>query len=93
MILDIFRTELIKIGFKELPHRTIMSSLTYDLGRNRYLAFGNISTPNEMLFIYQSDKDDHRNITDIICLRNFDYDGYTNIETIKSIINLINIKQ
>ena len=84
-----FRTTLIEMGFKELPHSTITASLTYDLGRNRQLSFGSIETPNEMLYIYEIDDKDPRKITDLVCLRNYDYDGYTSIEQIKSIINLI----
>jgi hypothetical protein len=84
-----FRSTLIELGFKELPHSTITSSLTYDLGRNRQLSFGSIETPNEMLYIYEIDDKDPRKITDLVCLRNYDYDGYTSIEQIKSIINLI----
>ena len=84
-----FRSTLIELGFKELPHSTITASLTYDLGRNRQLSFGSIQTPNEMLYIYEIDEKDSRKITDLVCLRNYDYDGYTTIEQIKSIITLI----
>ena len=83
-----FRSTLIELGFKELPHSTITASLTYDLGRNRQLSFGSIKTPNEMLYIYEIDEKDPRKITDLVCLRNYDYDGYTGIEHIKSIITL-----
>ncbi len=84
-----YRSVLIELGFKELPHSTITASLTYDLGRNRQLSFGSIETPNEMLYIYEIDDKDPRKITDLVCLRNYDYDGYTSISQIKSIINLI----
>jgi len=84
-----YRSALIELGFKELPHSTITASLTYDLGRNRQLSFGSIETPNEMLYIYEIDDKDPRKITDLVCLRNYDYDGYTSIEQIKSIITLI----
>jgi len=83
------RSILLELGFKELPHSTITSSLFYDLGRNRQLSFGSIETPNEMLYIYEIDEKDTRKITDLVCLRNYDYDGYTTIEQIKSIITLI----
>ena len=84
-----FRSDLIEIGFKEIPHFTITSSLIYDLGRNRQLSFGDIGTPNEMLYICEIDRDDPKKITDLICLKNYDYNGYTNIEQIKSIITVI----
>jgi len=84
-----FRSTLIELGFKELPHSTITASLTYDLGRNRQLSFGSIQTPNEMLYIYEIDEKDPRKITDLVCLRNFDYDGYTSIEQIKALITFL----
>lgn len=84
-----FRSTLIELGFKELPHSTITASLTYDLGRKRQLSFGSIQTPNEMLYIYEIDENDPRKITDLVCLRNFDYDGYTSIEQIKALITFL----
>jgi hypothetical protein len=84
-----FRYTLIKLGFKELPYSTITASLTYDLGRNRQLSFGSIQTPNEMLYIYEVDEKDPRKINDLVCLRNYDYDGYTSVEQIKSLITFL----
>ena len=84
-----FRSTLIDLGFKELPHSTITASLTYDLGRHRQLSFGSIQTPNEMLYIYELEDKDPRKITDLVCLRNFDYDGYTSIEQIKELITFL----
>lgn len=84
-----FRSTLIELGFKELPHSTITASLTYDLGRRRQLSFGSIQTPNEMLYIYELDDKESRKITDLVCLRNFDYDGYTSVEQIKELITFL----
>jgi hypothetical protein len=78
------RDKLIEIGFKSINHFTIMNSLTYDLGRGRFLSFGSIDTPNEMLFLEQVENNE---ITDLICLRNYDYDGYTSIQDIINIIS------
>jgi hypothetical protein len=83
------RSILLELGFKELPHSTITASLTYDLGRNRQLSFGSIETPNEMLYIYEIDEKDPRKINDLVCLRNYDYDGYTSIEQIKALITFL----
>jgi hypothetical protein len=82
---DDFKT----IGFKEMPHYTVMNSLLYDLGRGRYLTIGCLGTPNEMLFIGQIDNDDNKKVTDVIVLKNYDYDGYTKIEDVKTIITAI----
>ena len=84
-----FRSALLEIGFKEIKHFTITNSLIYDLGHNRQLSFGSIETPNEMLYICEIDRDNSKKITDLICLKNYDYDKYTTIEQIKSIITSI----
>ena len=84
------REQLLDIGFKEMEHFTIMNSLIYDLGRNRQLSFGSIGTPNEMLYLCEVDYTEKLpKITDLICLKNYDYDGYTSIETIKDLIKLL----
>lgn len=78
--------ELLGLGFKTIPHFTVMNSLIYDLGRDRHLSCSNIESPNEMLFICEVDSLDPKKITDCICLHNFDYDGYLTITKLKSII-------
>lgn len=83
------RDELKDIGFKEIPHFTVMNSLVYDLGRNRSLSIGDLGTPNEMVFLCERDYDDPRKINDLICIKNYDYDGYTDLEQIKLIIKCI----
>ena len=83
------RSILFSIGFTEVPYFTIMDSLIYDLGRNRRPSFGSIGTPNEMLFIYDIDRDNQMKAADLICLRNYDYDGFTSAENIKATIRLI----
>ncbi len=83
------RDELIAIGFKPIPHFTVTDTLTYDLGRNRYLAFRNVGTPNEVLFIGQVNEESSNDITDLICLRNYDYDGYTTIEEVKDLLKFL----
>ncbi len=79
------REELLEIGFTEMPYATIMGSLYYDLGRSRQLSVGCIGTPNEMVFLTERDETER----DIIVLRNYDYDGYTDLDTIKTIITAI----
>lgn len=84
-----FRSALISIGFQELPHFTITNNLIYDLGRNRHLSFGSIETPNEMLFICETEEYNSQKIEGLIVLKNYDYDGYTKIEDVKTIITAI----
>jgi hypothetical protein len=81
------RERLTAIGFKEIPHFTVTGSMLYDLGRKRHLSFGSIGTPNEMLFITQTDYENKKKITDLVCLHNYDYDGYLTEEKLLSIIN------
>lgn len=86
----IIRQELIDLGFKELPHFTIMNSLIYDLGRNRQLSIGSIGTPNEMMFICELDEKDSTKITDLVCIHNYDYDGYMTMNRLKHLLTGLN---
>lgn len=83
------KQDLIKLGFKEIPHFTVMDSVIFDLGRRRTLSAGCIGTPNEMVFICETDEKNDKKITDSICLHNYDYDGYLTESKIKSIITSI----
>ena len=81
--------DLINIGFKKILHFTITNAVVYDLGRHRQLSAGSVGTPNEMLFICEIDHINPKKITDLICLHNYDYDGYLTIKKIKAIIDSI----
>ena len=82
------RDEVIKIGFKPLPHFTIIDSLNFDLGRNRYLSIGNIGTPNEIVCISETDNEDPKKVLEIIVLHNYDYDGYLTEERLQQFMCL-----
>lgn len=81
--------ELIELGFKKFPTFTIMNSYTYDIGRNRHLSIGCVGSANEMLFICATDYDNETHITDLICLHNYDYDGYLSKQKLSDIINVL----
>lgn len=81
--------DLIKLGFKPIPHFTIQNSVIYDLGRNRHLSAGDVGTPNEMIFIGEIDSEDDKKITDCICLHNYDYDGYVTEQKVKLLIEAL----
>ena len=83
------RQDLIDIGFKEISHFTITNAVIYQLGRNRHLSAGCVGTPNEMVWICGTDHKDETKITDLICLHNYDYDGFLTKEKINNIINSI----
>ncbi len=80
------------IGFQEIPHMTVMNSVIYPLGRRRHLSVGCAGTPNEMLFICETDDKDETKVTDLICLHNYDYDGFLTIEKVKSLISVLTTK-
>lgn len=80
-----------EIGFERLPHFTIQNALIYKLGRNRHLSIGDVGTPNEMLFICESDEKDYRIITDLVCLHNYDYDGYLSKLKLETLISSIGV--
>lgn len=80
----------IALGFKPLPHFTIMDSLIYDIGRGRQLSLGSVGTPNEMMYLCEIDDEDPRKITDLVCVWNYDYDGYLSEEKLVSLIEFFN---
>jgi hypothetical protein len=82
------KEDLISIGFKEIPHYTVMGSLIFDLGRNRDLSVGCVGSPNEMIYICETSDNDSLG-RDVVIIRNYDYDGYTTIEEVKTIIKAI----
>jgi len=81
--------DLIKIGFKEIPHFTIGNNVTYDLGRSRILSASGVGTPNEFLYICELEKDNNKKITDLICIHNYDYDGYLTLNKVQTLIKII----
>jgi len=81
--------DCLDIGFEKLPHFTIVNSLIYKLGRNRHLSIGNLGTPNEMLFICETKEDNDKEITDLVCLHNYDYDGYLSKSQLEMLIKSI----
>lgn len=80
--------DLIKIGFIETPHFTITNSVTYDIGRRRYLSAGCVGTPNEMLWLCERSDKNETKVNDLVCIHNYDYDGYLTIEKINKIISI-----
>ena len=86
--------DLISIGFKPMPHYTVANSVVYDLGRDRQLSAGCVGTPNETLFIMElKEEGDNMMVCDLVCLHNYDYDGYMTIEKVKGLISLITNKK
>jgi len=82
---------LLEMGFERLPHFTVQNALIYNIGRNRHLSIGSVGTPNEMLFICETNPDDFRNITDLVCLHNYDYDGYLSKSKLETLISCLGV--
>ncbi len=78
---------LVRLGLKKIPHFTVTNSYTLDIGRNRIVSVGNVGTPNEMIWLCQINDKDKNKIDDLICLRNYDYDGYTPVHTFQNLIH------
>jgi len=80
---------LLENGFEKVPYFTITNTIFKDLGRNRILSIGCVGTPNEMVWICEVDRTDPKKINDLVCLRNYDYDGYTTQEELLEIYSII----
>lgn len=80
------REYLIHLGFEELPNFTVMNSLTFQLGRNRYLSFGCIGTPNEMLFLCEHYNHQPDLIESMITIHNYDYNGLMTKAKLESLL-------
>jgi len=66
---------LIKAGFEHLQHFTVTNSIIKNIGRNRIISIGSVGTPNEMIWLCEIDMINQTKITDLVCIRNYDYDG------------------
>jgi len=83
--------DLIQIGFEAVEHYTVMNVYVYKLGRRRQLTIGNIGTPNEMMWITVSDEDIGP-ATDLVCLHNYDYDGYLVRAKVEGLVKILTNK-
>ena len=82
--------DLEAIGFQKIPYSTVASSIVYDLGRNRQLSASAIGTPNEMLWISELGGSNSTQVTDLVCLHNYDYDKELTIQKVQTLIDTIN---
>lgn len=78
------RKELENIGFKDVD--TYMNTLEYDFGKGRFISIDRLGTPNEVVFIGQKDEEV---VTDLVCIRRYETVGYTSLEWIKMLINIL----
>lgn len=79
--------DLVNVVFKPYAHFTVMNSVYFDVDRGRQIKVGCVGTPNEVVFLV-----DHWGDTceeqDMVCIHNFDYDGYLTMEKVMNILKV-----
>jgi len=61
-------------------------SLKYHLPRNRFISILSAGTPNEVVFLC-SGYADSGGVDDLVCVHNYDYDGFLTRDKIDYLIN------
>ena len=89
--LPITREYALSIGFKEQPIFTIDHGIYYDVGRRRTLNIGDVGTPNEMLYLCETNEDGDTQENDVIVLHNYDYDGQLSDAKLNKIISFFEV--
>ncbi|MCX0343623.1 hypothetical protein NVV24_13340 [Acinetobacter radioresistens] len=77
--------DFIALGFKEFSYHTVGNSVSYNLGRRRYLSAVCIGQGNEALFLCEKSEVGNY-YTDLVCIHNRDYDGLITLEKVKALI-------
>lgn len=86
------REQVLELGFKELPHLNILKSLIFDIGRRRQISIGCLGTPNEVMYIYEINFSNPQEIDDLVCLWNYDFDGYLTLEKLTVLLSFFGKK-
>jgi len=76
---------LLENGFKSTPHLVLGEVFVLDVGRNRHISIGSLATPNEVVFLNQKN---HNGISDMVCIHNYDYDGFLTEQKLDNIISI-----
>ena len=71
-----------KCGFSQLTHYTMHNSWRINIARYRVLSVACVGEPNEMIFLTEEKPP---LVNDIICLKNYDYDGKTYLHQLQNI--------
>lgn len=79
------KEQLIDRNFTPTPHLVLGQIFTLDVGRQREISIGAIETPNEMVFLTQKE---NGGISDLVCLHNYDYDGFLTEQKLDAIISI-----
>lgn len=81
-------SSITELGFTVVPHFTVMNSYNYSLGRRQFLRIGGLGTPNEVLYLCEQESD-ALIYSDLICLHNYDYDGYLTVADLEQYITTL----
>lgn len=83
------KEDLIEIGFVAILHFTVTNAHIYHLGRCRHISISNVGTPNEMMWICATSEQNEKDVTELICLHNWDYDGKLTKKKVVTLLNAI----
>jgi hypothetical protein len=79
---------LVELGAKTLSHKNILNSHIIDLGRNRILSVS-VQVGNTCVWLCEVNPTNPKEITDLVCVFNQDYDGELFVHTIQNIYHSI----
>lgn len=82
--------QIVSLGFIAQPQPAIGGLFMLDLGRDRYLMITGPGTSNEMMYLTAITDDV---TTDMVCIHNFDYDGFITQGRINSLVHAITGKE
>ena len=77
-------SDLDLLGFRAFNHFTVGEQSKYQLSRKRHLSAMCVGTCNESFWLCQ--KNETGEISDLICVHNYDRDGFITNEKIKALI-------
>ena len=79
--------DLINVGFKPYGHFSVMNAAYLDVGCGRHIKVCCVGTPNEVVFLVHQWGDTCEE-QDLVCVHNFDYDGYLTMGKVMNILKV-----
>ncbi len=76
---------LFKFGFEKIDHFTVNNAIIKNIKANKQLSFSDIGTPNEMVFLCDINNKDSKKVDDLVCIHNYDYDGYMHVHQLQNL--------
>lgn len=78
--MNLLERQLVEIGFVKPNKENLEFSYKYHLGKGRFLSAMSIGAGNECVWLCYKDDEESKEIDDLICMHNYDYDGRLTIE-------------